>query len=75
MNRNKDRNRFSIIWSCCLFGLFYVMIVGFGIYMKGTNAYFGDPSYGSGSLGGEIYSVFYYRNWPNIDDVEVVENK
>lgn len=75
MNKNKDRNIFSIIWSCCLFGLFYVMIVGFGIYMKGTNAYFGDPSYGSGSLGGEIYSVFYYRNWPNIDDVEVVENK
>ena len=74
MNRNKDRNKFSFIWSCCLFGLFYVMILGFCIYIKGTRAYFGDPS-GSGSLGGEIYSVFYYRNWPNMDDVQIFESK
>lgn len=50
------------------------MILGFSISLKGTNAYFGDPS-GTGSLGGNIYSVFYYRNWPNIDDVEIIQNK
>lgn len=70
MNIN-NKNRFSIIWGGCLFVLFYIMIVGFG---RGTYAYFGDPS-GTGSLGGNIYSVFYYRNWPNIDDTEVVQNK
>lgn len=75
MNKSNAKNRFSIIWGSCLFVFLISMIVGFSISFKGTNAYFGDPSYGTGSLGGEIYSVFYYRNWPDIDDVEVIENK
>ena len=74
MRNNVDRNVFSIVWGVCLVSLFVIILVGYNI-SKGTNAYFGDPENGSGNLGGEVYSVYYYRNWPNIDDTEYVEDK
>lgn len=74
MKNNVNKNVFSFVWSVCLVGLFILIFVGYNI-SKGTNAYFGDPETGSGNLGGEIYSVYYYRNWPNIDEIEPFESK
>ena len=74
MKNKVNTNLFSFTWGICLVGLFIVILVGYNI-SKGTNAYFGDPETGSGNLGGEIYSVYYYRNWPNIDDTEYVQDK
>lgn len=71
MKNNIDRNIFSIVWGVCLSLLFIIIFIGY----KGSYAYFGDPSSGSGNLGGEIYSVYYYRNWPGIEDTEYVEDK
>ena len=74
MKNNVDRNVFSIVWGVCLILLFIIIFVGYSI-SKGTNAYFGDPENGSGNLSGQIYSVYYYRNWPNIADIEYIQDK
>jgi len=74
MKNNVNKGLFSVVWCVCLVGLFIIIFIGYNI-SKGTNAYFGDPENGSGNLGGEIYSVYYYRNWPNIEDIEYVQDK
>ena len=74
MKNGINKNMFSFLWLICLIGLFILIVIGYSNSIKGTNAYFGDPS-GTGSLNGEIYSVYYYRNWPNIQDTEYVQEK
>lgn len=74
MKYKENKNLFSILWGISLIILLFFCIFGFNNSFKGTRAYFGDSS-GTGDLSGNIYSVFYYRNWPNIDDIKYVKNQ